>query len=370
MENKPNLTNHAQAESGRELAADLFATIHNELPPDAPMLIAKTGRIRLCNSRDNLWRGKAMINFETGELYDGSGRFWYCNSRLCPCCASRSARGHRKLVREALKLPLLVGQYRKFVTFTIPNHGRSLHESRRIVNYAWSLMRKRAWWKRTIKGGCKSEEFTLTRTGIHYHVHSILISKYILFEILRSEWTKAYMKAAERFGLPISVATADSLLIVNVRNISNRDQAANEVCKYITKSDSWKKLNPTDLLDVLRLKRFPRVFEMFGTWRNTATANASEPVALVDAERDGVTKTILDTDLLSDGSTFGDTHKIKTREDALAYFADLRSKIAECFRFREKQLKFKHPTATFFRKKTIDANAFAIIERQLYASTI
>jgi len=350
------------AEIGRELSADLTAIVRNEMPPDAPAIFAKIARIRYCNDDGNLWYADDLVNKETGELYAGSGRFWKCNSRLCPHCSKLSARKHRATIRKNLKQPLLIGQYRKFVTFTIPNLGLDLHQSRELVNHAWSLLRKRTWFKKTIIGGCKSEEFTVTAKGIHYHLHSILISKYIQYDKLRNLWTESFITAAAAMNIPFSIGTADSMLIVNVRNISSADQAANEVCKYITKQDSWMKLDPASVLDILRLKRFPRVFEFLGSWRDSSDADAKpRPVEREDTEEN---KTILDTENLSD-EPIVELARIVTFADAIDYLVALETAIADQHRFRKKQLRYIQPHASF-RALHTRSIARAILQRDAF----
>jgi hypothetical protein len=50
--------------------------------------------------------------------------------------------------------------------------------------------------------------------------------------------------------------------------------AVQEVCKYITKSDSWEKISEKDLLGIARIERFPRMFELFRFFRTQRNANA------------------------------------------------------------------------------------------------
>jgi hypothetical protein len=82
---------------------------------------------------------------------------------------------------------------------------------------------------------------------------------------------RAVYKAA---GVDLKVSTADRLLIVNCQRVSSVTGAIKEVCKYITKSDSWRKISKKELLQIALITRWQRMFELGGTF---AKRNQSKP---------------------------------------------------------------------------------------------
>lgn len=282
----------------------------------------------------------------TGEAFDGEGRFWHCNSKLCPKCISDQSRRNRNELRRALdSTRLFVGEHWHFLTLTMPTQSLGLLEARSILNYTWSLFRKREWFKRTIRGGCKSEEFTLNKTGYNYHLHLIVGSKYIDYSEFRTEWTRCLRTAFERKQRSISIATSDSLAVANCQRIRSLDDAIKEVAKYITKTSTWKKIRTEDLLDVVRIRRFPRMFELFGCLRQIQPQNEQQEKKRVNK------KTILDTKCISDGWSESGWRKRLNTHGAINYFDRLERQIIDQISFRMEQLKLRYPAAKFYTKK-------------------
>ena len=268
-------------------------------------------RVSACALRSNHWVGEDLHNEETGELYDGNGIFWGCGSRLCPSCVAKLSRRSRRQLRLALdEQKLYVGENYQFITLTMPNPGLSLLRTRAIMDRAWSLFRKRDFFKEKIRGGSKNEEFTFTENGYNYHFHLLCITRFLSFARVRQEWTDCLQKSFEENNVPFVVNTEDGLVVVNVKRVSGKQKIEKtilEVCKYITKNDSWEKIPPNDLVEVASIKRFPRMFELFGCFRESRkeSENHSEKYA---SDNDLPTKnnenlnesTILDTKEISD----------------------------------------------------------------------
>lgn len=248
-------------------------------------------RIKLCNSQNNLWSVRGCTD-AANRSYTATGHLFECKHFACPHCSARVAATHRKQLRAILhNLRLQRGRYLKFITLTIPNRGLSLIETRTIVNDAWRLMTKRRWFRETFDGGSKSEEFTVTGRGVHYHLHLLTVSRYIVYDLLRSTWTSCVLKAFERRGHTVpSVATADGMLQCKVLPVTSLRSAIAEVCKYLTKSDSWRKMPVETLGSALALRRLPRMFELFGIFR-TLGSKAQPP----DDEACPAEQSILDT---------------------------------------------------------------------------
>lgn len=346
-----------KASFGRDIAIALRDAVLKENPADFAELLILSERIRICNETSNIWIAKDLHN-KYGEAYDGSGRFWSCGSKLCAYCCSKSSQRNRKRLREILAdLKLQVGTNLNFVTFTMPTPELALLETREIINYAWSLFRKRVYFQSIFIGGAKSEEFTINRKGYHYHLHLFAQTKYISYSKIRSEWTECLRNAFDHFGHRLDIQTADKLAIVNVEKVRDVEKGVNEVCKYLTKSDSFAKLKPEDLLDIARIRRFPRMFDLFGAFRNAEAVRAVETITPVEEE-----KTILDTKSVSDGEPETYWRDELKRRGASEYLDKLEREIAETRRFRQEQLKNKFPAARFWQlKPPEDSNKLQIL---------
>jgi hypothetical protein len=235
-------------------------------------------RIYTCSERENHWVGDELHNTETGELYAGNGNLWSCGSKLCPSCVAKASNRSRKELKLSLKnQKLLTGENYEFITLTIPNPNLSLIQTRIVIDRIWTLFRKRDYFKQKIRGGSKSEEFTLTENGYHYHYHLLCVARYLKFAKFRHEWTECIKIAFREFNLPCEFKTEDGLAMVKIKRLSSSASglkgAIQEVCKYITKSDSWEKLPQKDLIEIASIKRFWRMFEIFGSFRAQRNAN-------------------------------------------------------------------------------------------------
>ncbi len=231
-----------------------------------------------CAKCSNHWVGEDLLNKETGELYPANGVIKACGLKLCPSCVALTSKRSRKELMLSLKnQKLQSGENYNFITKTIPNPNLSLLLTRKIIYRADTLMRKREYSIKHIRGGVKSEEFTITENGFHYHIHSLCITKFLSFEQFRKEWTDCVRIAFEEFSILFEVKNKDGLLSVKIERVSSSQNslkgAVQEVCKYITKSDSWEKLPEKDLMEIASIERFPRMFELFGYFRFQRTEN-------------------------------------------------------------------------------------------------
>lgn len=332
-------------ELGNQVGTALLNAITAQLPSDAELLTVHAYRIFRCNSHNNLWFGHDLHNAD-GEAFDGSGRFWQCGSKLCQHCVSKTSRRNRKILTAIIdRQKLTVGEHFHFLTLTMPNNGLPLLTARRIMNYAWTLFRKKTWFKRTFTGGVKSEEFTLTKRGYHYHMHLIIRGRFVNYSSMRHYWTEALKVAHERLGHPISFATSDGLAIANIAKIGSISNAVKEVAKYITKNSSWLKLKHEDLLDAARIERWPRMFEFFGSFR------ILNGVANLEESESSANKTILDTKSLSDEEVSHSWRKTVAAIGASKYIANLDQQIIEISLFRQQQLRHHFGAAQFSRMK-------------------
>lgn len=249
-------------------------------------------------------------------MWDAHGRFWGCGNRLCPGCSERIRRRARRQVLAAIKNHRQrVGYAWRFVTLTQPTLAVSLTESLRILRRAWALLYKRDFWKQHVQGGALGMEFELNQIGYHTHLHLLVSSRFIPVELLIEEWetcvTKAHAEsdagsidrckrcghtraehassATHQFQLNASVSVRLVRPKPGVNNAMTLREAINEVIKYVTKPKTWLNLHDAALLECATLRRWPRMFEIFGSMKGKTSA-------LTAAD------TILDTETITHGA--------------------------------------------------------------------
>lgn len=235
---------------GLDVANALDSAILAELPADADLLSVHSHRIRLCNHLNNIWHARDL-HTQTGDLYDGSGRFWACGSKLCPHCLAKQSKRVRSKLKDAIaEQKLNVGEHWHFLTFTMPMADLSLLDARKALIIAWMLFRKKKWFKDKIIGFFKSEEFTVSRGKVHYHCHVLVRSRFIEYSSMRHFWTESLRSAFPEVGRTFSAATSDGMAIANCRRVGSLSEAVKEVAKYLTKCTSWRKVPTSELLDL------------------------------------------------------------------------------------------------------------------------
>lgn len=246
-------------------------------------LRALRARITLCNSLKNQWSTPDAVNFSTGEVYEAAGRFWRCGSKLCPSCLARQSQINRKHLREVItQQKLAKGERYYFITLTITNPSQPLLATRKLVDRAWVLFRKRSLCVSSFRGGSKSEEFTVTENGYHYHLHLLIRSKWLYYKEIRRVWTECVAKAFDDANLPFNVDTNDGLLWIKIKPVTPNDGLYHELCKYVTKSDSWLKMPVQHIAEIALVRRWNRMFEVFGTFANrTPIADSSDESPIV-----------------------------------------------------------------------------------------
>jgi hypothetical protein len=302
----------------------------------------------------------------------------------------------------------------QFITLTIPNPGLSLVQTRAVIDRIWTLFRKREYFKQKVRGGSKSEEFTLTENGYHYHYHLLCVTRFLNFSEFRREWTECIQAAFKEFYLslflqayitdnfaylkvafanpilPYKIKTEDGLAMVKIKRLSasvnGLKGAIQEVCKYVTKSDSWEKLPPEDLIEVASIKRFWRMFEIFGSFRAQRNANVvlESPnvfitylltkliVEVLKYIRTGERITILDTKQISDGECSSEVEdlpeKVPKRQREMpwrkyilengleSYFEKLAEQVEKTRYSRKCFLSLKYKYAIF---RTLDGVSFS-----------
>jgi hypothetical protein len=351
-------------------------------------MMAQAVRIERCNSNQNLFVAEDLHTSD-GELYDGKGSLWACNSRLCPNCTGKLSKRSRRIIRYVFENQKLnVGENWYFVTFTMPRMNLkniSLPVIAEIMQTAWkrfSALETRAgksatWFQKTIRGGFKNAEFTYTANdNYHYHLHSLIVAKSSIgrdkFYEIRQQWTKALEFAFRKFDVPFEVNTGDGLAVVNVQKVSwtNREKVVSELAKYVTKSDSWSKIPIEQLETIVAVPRFWRMFESFGVCRQTARGMMEKTLTTSEnADNESVnrsanlnegayldTKNLINRQILERVKQKRVAWRIRAKEIPLwRYKMELDAEIEAVQQFRRWQLHQKYSFATF---QTLDGQVF------------
>lgn len=331
-----------RAEYGRTIAADLLLAKKNLNVTDARELAVHAHRIKTCNSNKNFIVSDELVNIETGEEFAGSIQLWRCGSIFCPNCLARKSHHNRRRTRKILETYKQLTGYRyRFITLTMPTPPCGLRQTRSIINYAWSLLRKKKSWRSVVRSYAKSEEFTVTKRGYHYHIHIFADAKYYDKTMLRRHWTDAVERSCQKHEVDFIVESKDGLCVAHLQLVSDNEKAIKEVCKYITKSDSWSKLDTKSLIELAFIRRWSRMFELGGDFR--------QPRETVDDNA------YLDTRPLSDGKNENERRGTATthwRDDAIyddpAISERFEERVIKCQRFRLMQLHRRYGIEAVF----------------------
>jgi hypothetical protein len=230
-------------------------------------------RIFLCASKENNFIAQDLHSTETGELFNGKGQLWACNSRICPICTAKLSNRNRKKARYiAENAKLFVGEHWFFITLTQPDlalESLTILQHRAVIYDAHRKFYRSRYWGKVSRGSIKSEECTVGNySQFHYHIHLLAICKNRItsnnFIEIRSEWTKALKASFKKHGIVWKCDTKDGLANLQVQKVRNKERFILELCKYFTKSESWTKIPPEQLVEIATIKRFPRMFEQFG----------------------------------------------------------------------------------------------------------
>jgi hypothetical protein len=400
----------------REVIAAMLRSFGN------PLMSGQAERVKKCNADDNLFVGEDMHTAD-GDSFIGKSTLWSCNSRFCPNCVGKLPRKHRKVIRYVVKNEkLFVGENWYFPTFTMPDlslTGLPLPVIAAVKQTAWEKFssleslksKKRNWFQRTIRGGFKNCEFTVNScASYHYHLHGLLIARSSIqrnsFLEIRQQWTKALKSAFREHGIVWECRTGNKNFIpallafvwskplvglllnashqlkffglanVNVVKVdwTNREKVISELCKYVTKNDSWSKIPIEQIETIVEVPRFWRMFESFGVCRETAREMTKKKpesgLALAENSPD---------ETAHQGENFNDeayiykkklirgknsrpskarrvSWRIRIREIPLwQYKIELANEIEEVQKFRRRQLRKKYSCARF---QTLDGREF------------
>jgi hypothetical protein len=347
---------------------------------DNKTALACAMRLERCASPSNVFVADDFHNAD-GEAYSANGNLWSCSSLLCQNCTGKLARNNRKTIRHVVKNEkLYVAENWYFITLTMPDlllKDYSLDFITLVFQKAFEAFthrnndaRKRTQYQKLIRGLFKNAEFTYTENQtFHFHAHLLAIAKSKIqrdnFSLIRTLWTNALEKAFEFYGIPFELNTSDNLAVVNVQkvNFANREKTIQELCKYVTKSDSWQNIPLAEIEKIIERPRRVRMFEALGVCRESAKKM-----------RDDLTKARCDSRANITGETYLDTKqvtprkvkqrraswRVRIREMSLdEYRKELDTEILEVQEFRRQQLSRSYPAATF---ETLDGRRWSAFE--------
>jgi Replication protein len=304
------------------IEADVLEAIEGS---EAKRALGVSHLVEQCVCKENIWMGADLHN-EDGELYEGVGTLTGCSSRLCPFCAADIRKRSRKKAREAVKwiegnkvdvelqmrktleeMAKKVGKTKReeiekrlrkpkldlrwrFVTLTAPTViGRSLLETIRVYNGAFARLMKREFWLCWVAGGIKGSEYTLgddevnwspDKDGYHVHLHLMIFAEWLPWEQLQEEWTDCIVKAWADVGHRLEINTTSGKVLTRIslvvprarkggQGVISQESAIQEVIKYVTKTDTWLRVPDAHLFECATVKRWPRMFELFGVARES-----------------------------------------------------------------------------------------------------
>jgi hypothetical protein len=248
---------------------------------------------------ENLFVGFGMTN-KAGEVFTGRGNLVGTSSRLDRFYLQKQARAGRADIERYLSaIELRTGEQWRFLTLTMPRlRGCQFWLTMTVFDDAFKKLRDSAFWKKKVRAGTKSKEFTLGKEwekegrlwtldadGFHIHAHLIVAAKWLenrkinektgetYDRELAKNWKKALVKSARKFGVILDFNTDDGLPIVDVRLIKSRAANENEIslkdaisetAKYITKQGVLENLPVEQLMSITRYLKGKRMIEPLG----------------------------------------------------------------------------------------------------------
>jgi hypothetical protein len=396
-----------RSETGAETAAILE---RHALKADHKIALGYAERLQACSDRYNFYMCDDFVDFQTGETFFGFGNLLGCGLKLCPNCTARAAARNRKISLRVLDntdlqnrehFCFITGGYiveqeqHRFVTLTMPKIFKSLKVTSKIKKRAWDLFRKLKFTKTYFPAIIKTAEFTVRADRTyHYHLHLLAISYFVPEALIKEAWTSCVRTAFDEFGIEFEATQAN----VNLKLIYDLHGAVKEVCKYITKSDSWEKIPAEHLLEITEIRRWDRMFEISGRFRQTLAklkvqdaAAAAALSSFLDNKStfaEGMARELdyFNTDVITDGELSEaseiaeDSVEISSEKQKRKSWRDLIEEVGldkyrEIFyrqveytrNMRKLRLIIKYPDSTF---TDLDGRAWDLVEIEAFAQRI
>jgi hypothetical protein len=265
--------------------------------------IAMSCRIWTCADPSNHFTATDLVTSNgTGECFDGYGILAGCGHKLCHACVAKDGKGNRREAEYAYKTvseKMLVNERWRFVTFTMPPIYEGIVITNKILRTAWRSFVNSEYFSETFRGSIKGIEFSMGAEQIkryHWHIHLLALGFFIDKPELKARWTNHVERAFKKFGLVFQPKTKDGFAIVDVRDIvarvsdsskeKTREGALSDVCKYMTKSESWRDVPAAHLLEVASIRRWSRMFSTTGVCREVLETKNNAEKALKEARKE------------------------------------------------------------------------------------
>jgi hypothetical protein len=325
---------------------------------------------------ENIYIAKDLVNYQTGEIFDGYGVLQAgVASRLSPAYQRfASSRARQRTEAKISNYKQLVGQDWRFATFTMPFLKAGVEKVFAVISRAMELLKKRKIFRSNVDGAFCGEELTIGDastvyfTHFHSHIHILMLGKYIEQGELADEWTDCVERACRDVGVEFLMPNLKTnRLIVDIRSVKKYAKRRSvtmqdsllEICKYTTKGSDFEKVPVEQLVEIeaaLRGRQMVKAYGIFNNHRGRAKAISAS------LSRDAS----LDTLHTIDGETV--KSKFKRNERNLKSLVELGEEMISsgnrddwlkilCLtmqsrrEFRQKQLAMKYPFATF---RTLD----------------
>ncbi len=220
-----------------------------------------------------------------------------CNHRLCPLCSAHRAEAYRDRVRQ------LFGKLRMpwFLTLTIPNFAAGTLRKKSFSDLRRKVRRFIKIYEGYITGGVYSLETTWNREEKSWHLHCHILfdaafsipAKRDVFIRIKREMEFTWLRMTGGSGWKIKDFeywfaqtsqpqtkewNAVNRRVIDIRPVRNRDKAAYEVLKYITKVSDFAD-DPIAVDEFLIAVRGVRLLQTFGTWYGFKFDQQEEPTA-------------------------------------------------------------------------------------------
>ncbi len=155
----------------------------------------------------------------------------------------------------------------RFVTLTLPPTNLTSFRSLRLLLAVWEKFRKPPFFINYISGFARDAEFTVRADGTsHPHIHAIFAGTYLPGDECKAQWTKCAEKVYKKAGQKFEPKTDSGQCVVHFKQVLSVESGTRELCKYITKSDSWSEVPKEHLLEMALVARWPKMFALGGTF--------------------------------------------------------------------------------------------------------
>jgi hypothetical protein len=281
--------------NGRKMTAMFSASAYAK---NDAFAMAKADCLAETYRPENIFISKDLINYQTGELYDGYGVLQVgVASRISPAYQKYASRRARKRTKEKIDAYKLTSrQDWRFATFTLPHLKTDVATVLKVTTRAMELLKKRKFWIDNVDGAFFGEEMTVgdgsTFYFTHYHVHThvLILGRYVYQWKLADFWTDCVEKACAEFGVEFLMRNLESnRLMVDIRSVKKyakkhsvtMDDALLELHKYTTKGSDFEKVPEKELLEIEYALSGRQMVKSYGIFNERKGTSLSKTLPLI-----------------------------------------------------------------------------------------